>query len=247
MSEWLLLAFFLPLFPFSSVFVLLCQRLPSAYLRSAILLIWPQIGLILAANMSEPLPQWLLIWGVGTALLYAFRSLVVRELNHWVSFIAVSSWSVFWLLLSSDTALHLILLGVSTSLALLTLLSREIDKKHATVYVGVISGLAHGKPKLAGLMTITLLMIIGTPLAPSFFNNISLIAQQLPISTALTVMLVMVWFFISWSGMRVYQQLMTGEYTESIETDISLMLTQLYGLAIIAIIVFGLFFGGALV
>ena len=247
MLDWLLLAFFLPLFPLSSVFVLLFQRVKSSYLKALLLLVWPQVGLWLASNTTETLPEWIMLWGVATALLYGFRSLVIKELYHWIAFLSITSWSVFWVLIATDISLELILLGVSLSLALLTLLGREIDHKQATVYTGVISGLAHGRPKLAGLITLSLLLIIGTPLAPNFFNYFALIGQQFAESTSITFMLVLIWFFVSWSGIRLYQQLMTGDYSQMDEIDIGMNSAVAYTLVIMTIIGFGLFFGGALI
>src|SRR3569623_1433547 len=55
---WLLSAFFLPLFPLSMGFNAVFARLRHPLLRTAMLLIWPQIGVLALSLVTTPIPEW---------------------------------------------------------------------------------------------------------------------------------------------------------------------------------------------
>ena len=134
MSEiWLLMAgLFLPLFPLSMVFNELFNRLGNGKLRSVLLLVWPQLGLAIVSATGVEIPGWILAWALLTALLYGFRALVLREVNLWAGFVATSAWAVLWPVIGDNSAglsgLVFYGLGFSVPLALLVLLSGELEK-----------------------------------------------------------------------------------------------------------------------
>ena len=62
--HYVLAGLFLPLFPFSMVLNMLYARLRTPWLRSLLLLIWPQIGLIIVFSYDLSVPAWALAWAV---------------------------------------------------------------------------------------------------------------------------------------------------------------------------------------
>ena len=94
--QLLLIGFFLPLFPLSIAVNVLLERMPHAWARALVLLIWPQVGVFLVAEHIGELPDWIKYWGLATAGLYAFRMLAMREVNRWLGFLATSSWALLW-------------------------------------------------------------------------------------------------------------------------------------------------------
>src|SRR3569832_991013 len=87
---WLLSVFCLPLFPLSMGFNALFARLRHPLLRTAMLLIWPQVGVVALSLVTTPIPGWVLALAVTTSILYGVRALALRELGLWASFLATS-------------------------------------------------------------------------------------------------------------------------------------------------------------
>src|SRR3569832_1357614 len=73
---WLLSALFLPLFPLSMGFNALFARLRHPLLRTAMLLTWPQIGVVALSLVTSPIPEWVLALAVTTSILYGVRALL---------------------------------------------------------------------------------------------------------------------------------------------------------------------------
>src|SRR3569623_1666930 len=94
---WLLSAFFLPLFPLSMGFNAVFARLRHPLLRTALLLIWPQIGVLALSLEPPPLPEWVLALAVTTSILFGVRALALRELGLWTSLRSTSSGTLLWL------------------------------------------------------------------------------------------------------------------------------------------------------
>ena len=94
---YLLIGLFLPLFPQSMVFNAVLERVGHPLLRSALLLAWPQIGLLALAALDAGPPSWLVVWALASSALYAFRLLAMREMGRWTGFLATSAWALLWL------------------------------------------------------------------------------------------------------------------------------------------------------
>ena len=98
---WLLALLFLPLFPFSAAFVFVIKNIRHPWLRSALFLLWPQVGVWLLVSSGVVISEGLLYWAMSTALLYALRALVLRDVSLWLSYIGISCWSILWIVLIS--------------------------------------------------------------------------------------------------------------------------------------------------
>ena len=249
MNEWWLAAIFLPLFPFSAVFSLLFKKLRNAWLRSLVLLAWPQLGLIILNDTGNPLPSWVITWAAATSLLYAYRSLTVREVGHWLSFIAISSWSLLWLSLTSQPAdtVSLYALGFSLPFTILALLGGELEKRFMAAYAGLHGGMARSLPRLAGLLVITILAIIATPVFPGFFTMILAVLAHLKTMPVMTAGIVITWLLWSWSGMRMIQGLVTGPDSTQTTSDLDTPVTLFYSAVLLGIAILGLYSAGGLI
>ncbi len=243
---WWIAALFLPLFPFSAVFVVLVRKMSNTWLKGLVFLLWPQPGVWLVINNAGIIPQWLLYWAIGTAILYAFRALVLRELFQWLSFIAASAWSILWIVYSGNNAPDLMLfaLGFSLPMALMVLIGGDLEKRFSTVYAGLYGGISESHPRLSAMFVFTLLAVIATPLFPGFFTMMSSIMAQMLVTPVIALGLLLVWLFWSWSGILMLQGLVMGPFDEatSRKPDLGALRTAWYSLSLVAVGVFGLSF-----
>ena len=113
LTIYLLAGLFVPVFPLSMVFNRLFAATRNTWLRSLLLLLWPQIGLLLIGTAETDIPNWLLSLALFTSVFYAFRAIALREMGQWTSFLATSLWALLWVsaLNHADSTL-LILLAV---------------------------------------------------------------------------------------------------------------------------------------
>ena len=243
-TAWWLAVPFLPLFPFSVLFVLLFKRLPGTWTRSLLLLIWPLAGILLLAGGNVEIPRWVLLWAVASALLYSFRALVIRELNLWVSYIAVSAWSVLWVVLSSNSSYHLVVfaLGFSLPMALMVSLGGLLQRRFSAAYAGLYGGIAQSHPRLSAMLVFTLLAVIATPVFPGFFTMMSSIMAQMLEQPLVALGLLLVWLLWSWSGFLLLQGLVMGPVKPStaLQPDLDTRETGAYGALLVGLVLFGL-------
>lgn len=243
---WWLSVVFLPLFPFSALFVVLVKVLPNAWLKSLAFLLWPLAGVWLLGVSGSNLPEWILFWALGTALLYAFRALVLRELYLWLSYIAVSAWSVLWVVLYGTdlTDLMFFALGFSLPMALMAVLGGELTQRFSAAYGGLYGGIAQSHPRLSAMLVFTLLAVIATPLFPGFFTMMSSIMTQILTTPTIAVGLLVVWLLWSWSGILLLQGLVMGEEDElsRFSNDLAVWRVAVYGAVLIGMGIFGLSF-----
>jgi len=212
LATLLLAAVFLPLFPLSAVFNAVFERAGHSALRAGLLLIWPQIGLILARAAGPP-PDWLLVLALATALLYAFRAIALRELGQWTGFLATSLWALLWLTGPGDTlagTAHLHALGMSAPLALLALLTGWLEARLGAAYTGLNAGLAQTLPRFAGVLVVALLASAALPLFPAFFTMLALLLTSVPGMPAISLVLLITWLLWTWAGARMIQGLVVG-------------------------------------
>lgn len=246
-SPYLLAVLFLPLFPFSMLFSLVFARLRNPFLRILLLLGWPQIGVVLLTGADE-IPQWIIFWALLTSLLYALRSLALREVGLWTSFIATSSWSLLWILFyySPDIKpLSLFALGISVPLVMLTILAAGLERRFGAAYLGLYGGLAHTIPRFASILVFVVLAIIATPLFPTFFAMLTMIIKSILDAPTVAVGITIVWMLWSWAGAKFLQGLLAGpEQTE--KADLGLAGTWVYALVLIGLAGAGLYGAGAI-
>lgn len=195
----------LPLFPFSIPFNLLLARLKPAWARFAVVLIVPQLGVLVLAYFSEPIPAWLPAWALASAAFYAIRLLTVRDLVMWAGFLATSALALVWRFAAdgaTPAALHLFALGLSLPSALLMLLAGTLIRRFGAAYGGLHGGLARCLPRWSLLLVFVVLAAIATPVFPGFFILLDLAFGAGWISAATILLIWLVW---SWAGTRLLQ------------------------------------------
>jgi len=243
--SWIIAGLFLPLFPMSMLFNALMQRAGASWLRAIILLVWPLPGLwLLNEIVVVELPDWLILWASFTAVLYGFRAVVVKEINIWAGFIATSAWALVWLSLVAGVSidrLPMYVMAFSLPIALLLLLVGQIERRYESAYVGIVSGLAQAQPKLAGVIVVTMLAVIGSPLFPGFFVMLSNVTHAIIFHPSIAFVVVFVWLLWSWSSMRLSQELLVGKAQLNRNDDISQLLTVFYIGLLLSLIIAGVY------
>ena len=241
-------ALFLPLFPFSILFNCLFEVLRNSLLRGLILLIWPQLGVLLLQEVDSTIPSWLVSLGLATSLLYGFRALVLRELTHWISFLAVSTWSLLWLVggFVEGVELHLLALGISIPLGVLTLLGSCLEKRFGASYAGLYNGLGYTMPRFSGVFVFTVLAVIATPIFPGF-TAVAVCFIEITKSSLLgSITLCLIWLTWCWSGARLIQGFVIGREGQKGIEDISSGLTWAYVVVLVSLVAFGIYTLGIL-
>lgn len=247
--SWIIAGFFLPLFPLSMVFNAVFQRVRVAWLRLVVLLLWPLPGVWLLHKLAPDIPDWLPPWAILTAALYAMRAVVVRELGVWAGFLATSSWAMSWIPLATGGAVDRMLLQVLTfslPLALLVLLTAELERRYESAYAGIVSGIAQAQPRLSVILVMTTLAVIGSPLFPAFFSMLTNITDTVMVLPAIAAGVVTVWLLWSWSGIRVLQELLVGPASAQRHEDVSQWMAMIYGVLLLVLVSSSLYLSGVL-
>ena len=245
---YLLAGIFLPLFPLSMPFNLLYARVRHPFLRGLLLLSWPQIGVAIIFTNNVVVPSWLIALALLTSLLYALRSLALRDLALWTSFFATSAWALLWILFDHGVnvvQLHLIGLGVSAPLLLMAMLGAGLERRFGAAYLGLYGGLAHSIPRFSGVLVVVVLAIIATPLFPTFFAMLSLIITAMSAAPLVAVGIASVWLLWSWAGARLLQGLIVGPQDKTVE-DLSQTSMWLYIAVLVALVFAGIYWLGGL-
>lgn len=246
----LIVAIFLPLFPFSMLFNGLFGRLRSTTLRILLLLAWPSAGLALLHGLAVTPPAWLHHWAVLTALLYAFRALALRDLSLWLGHVATSAWALLWLPALSAApgdSLALQVAAFSLPLALLAWLTGRLEKTYGAAFAGPLAGLASGSPRLSGVLVLTVLAVIGTPMFPAFFALLGMVNELLQRMPMSAVGVVLVWMLWAWAGMRILQGLIVGPATDERRADLDPAHSGVLGITLLTFAIGGLWLSGSLV
>ena len=211
--HYILAGLFLPLFPFSMVLNMLYVRLRNTLLRSLVLLLWPQIGLIIVFSYDLSVPAWALAWALATSFLYALRIVALRELGLWISFVATSSWALLWVLQDNaitQLQMQLCGLGVSIPLMMMNWLCAGLESRFGAAYLGLYGGLAQALPRYSSILVLVVLAIVATPVFPMFFAMLSMILKAIPTTPLVAVVVGAVWLLWSWAGARLLQGLIVG-------------------------------------
>lgn len=238
---------FLPLFPMSMLFNLLFSRLRNPLLRGLMLLIWPQTGLAIVYYAGGDIPDWLILWALFSSLLYALRALALRELGLWISFVATSAWSLLWMLplYQADPQLnHGLIVGICIPFVMMTLLAAALEKRFGAAYLGLYGGLAQSMPRFTGVLVFVVLGIIATPLFPSFFAMLVVIAGSIASRPEIAAVAALVWLLWSWAGARVIQGLVVGTKQPGIH-DIGCAQMWQYILVLIVLLTISVYESGA--
>lgn len=227
----LLTGLFLPLFPLSMVFNRLFARTGSAGLRGVLLLVWPQAGLVLLTVADVQIPQWLMVWGLSTSVLYGFRVLALREVGLWTGFLATSSWALLWVAAGNGAApstLQAYAIAFSAPLVLLASLVAGLERRYGAAYSGLYGGLASSVPRLAAVLVLVVLAATATPVFPAFFAMLATVFATTAAAPALAVVLVLVWLLWSWAAARLLQGLVAGPVAVEPVPDLSLPSLSVY-------------------
>jgi hypothetical protein len=248
----LVAAFFLPIFPFSMLFNRMFGRLGNAWARMALLLVWPQLG-VLALVLSGAKPAaWMVWWAVATSGLYALRTVALRDLRLWTGYMATSAWSLLWpaSAFASHTAgadaLALQTAGLSAPFVLLTWIGGRLDAQLGAAYAGVCGGLAATVPRLSGLLTLAILAAVATPLVPGFFVLLATTLHVLPVVPGAALLILSVWLLWAWSGARILRGFIVGPACGTPGRDIGNAAAGLLGLIFVALVLAGIGISGDL-
>lgn len=248
-SVYMLAGLFLPLFPLSMPFNVLYTRFRTPFLRSLILLLWPQIGLAIVSAYDITVPAWVPAWSLATSLLYALRALVLREVGLWTSFVGTSAWALLWILLGNGITLlqlQLYALAVSVPLVLMTLLTAGLERRFGAAYLGLYGGLAESIPRFTWILVAVVLAIVATPLFPTFFAMLSMILRAIPTAPFVAIGVGAVWMLWSWAGARLLQGLLVGP-ANTPASDLSQPVLWLYVIVLGGLMVAGVFWSGLMV
>lgn len=246
---YLFIGLFLPLFPFSMGFNALFARSRNAMLRSALLLIWPQIGLALMSTLSGPPPQGLLAWALFTSFLYALRALALREVGQWTGFLATSLWALLWMTNTGDpqgipASVHA--LGFSIPLVLLALLTAGLEQRFGAAYTGLYGGLAQTLPRFSGVLVMVILAAVAAPLFPAFFTLLGMIVDATAGMPVAALVMLGIWLLWSWAGVRLLQGLVVGPVNRHEAGDLTAGTSWAYALTLTLLLVGGIYFTGGL-
>lgn len=210
----LLAVVFLPLFPFSAVLNAALQAVRAQWLRAALLLVWPQIGVALIVDAGLPLAQVgqpaVLAWAIGSSMFYAWRLLSARDLDIWAGFYASSAWALAWIGVvggADAMGLSAALACMSATALALSLAGHGLRTRWGDAYVGLRPGLARALPCLGAVTTLSVLAALGAPVFPVFFAMLYLLGLG---NAASVVGVLVVWLLWSWAGAQVWQGILFG-------------------------------------
>jgi len=242
-------AVFLPLFPLSMVFNWLLGRASGVFIRVALIVAWPQIGLSIWAVTNPDRPEWLVTAAVITSMLYALRALALRDIGQWTGFLATSAWALLWIPLQSETPVFVVQLyafGFSAPMALLAILAGSLERRFGAAYTGLYGGLAEVTPRLAAVLVFIVLAIIATPLFPSFFILLATILEVMSSRPGIALGVVTIWLFWSWAGARVLGGLIAGPASHPGTVDLGRPTTWSYTAVLAMLVVVSLYLLGGL-
>lgn len=243
-------ALFLPLFPLSGAFVALFMAVRSAALRTALLLLWPQIGVFLLVGAKTAAPGWLAGLALFTSALYALRAVSLREMPRWIAYLAVSAWSLLWCLaLFSEArpqALYLYAFGFSAPLVLGTLLAGRLERQFGAAYTGLYGGLAEALPRFSGVLVFVVLASVATPLFPGFAAMLATVVAGAATAPALAAAATLVWLLWTWAGIRLLHGLVVGPAGGREAPDLGWAATWAYAAALVLLFAGGIYALGEL-
>jgi NADH:ubiquinone oxidoreductase subunit 4 (subunit M) len=219
--------------------------LRNPWVRALLLLLWPQVGVLLLAQASEPAPAWFVTWALISAGLYAYRAIALREVGLWIGFVATSAWALLWVGVAEPASLHLQALSFSLPLALLSLLTGFLERRCGAAHTALGGGLAVAAPRFAALFVVAVLAAAATPVFPGFFTLLASVLDQ--VGSPLTALaLVATWLLWTWSGALLLQGMVVGAPRDTAIEDLSITATWTYAAGFVALALVGIQLGGVL-
>lgn len=210
--ELFIAAIFLPLFPLSALFNFLSSKVDDFRFRIVLIILWPLCGVAILASSTTEIPDWVFSWSIASALLYAFRSLVLKDLKRWNIYMSISAFSLIWIGFSADNSFNVWLTAFAFIVPFLfsCWVIHQVFIRFGGTYAGPIHSLATDMPHLSSLLIFSVLAIIATPIFPGFFSMIGLtqLTLQLPLFT--TIGILCTWLIWTWSGIRLIQGFIVG-------------------------------------
>lgn len=203
----LIVALFLPLFPFSFVLNGLLVRLQNPLIKCVLLLLWPQCGVLVLDVASQPIPEGYIVWSLISSALYALRLLTVRDLGRWAGFLASSALALTWV--GSDGSafdMHAMAFWFSVPSILLLLLAGSLSKRFGAAYAGLHGSTVGNVPRLTGLLVVAVLAAVATPPFPGFFAILALLHR-----TTIAPAILFIWLLWGWAAIKLIQGFLSGE------------------------------------
>ena len=206
----------------------------APWARALALALLPAAGALLLARTAPP-AHWhggLRMLALGSALLYAWRLLGVRELFVWARLQAASAGALVWLGWLHGVAGAPLLALAAALLApavLLSLLAGSMQRRVGAAYAGLRGSLAASYPRLGAALAVCLLAMLALPPFPGFLALLALL-QHLGAGAAVGVLLV--WLLWSWAGALLWQGLGFGPAWPATRVR-DLARVQLLGLALL--------------
>lgn len=238
---------FLALFPFSVVFLTIFHRLSGA-VRAVLILLWPLPGAVALVASGTDLPNWLIAWAMLSALTHAWRGLGASDAREWLGLMAVSAWPLLFAGGHSggNAAFAAIALGVPLLSA--SLVVDSVERRFGAAHAALDLRLATEAPRLAGLFVVAVMSVAALPVSPSFFAMLSLLGGQMSGTVLTPLALLGVWFFWSWSGVRLIHAVVPGARRRTTRgSDLTARQAHLTYAALVAMGLAGLFTGGILI
>ena len=226
--KFLIAASLLPIFPFSLIFNRVISWAPAYWVQAAAVVALPQVGIRLATSLPGSQLSllhsraWLALVML-TAVFYGFRALSVRDVTIWARLMATSGLTLAWVLrapLTATRGMSAAALAWSVPTALVMILAGLLARRAGGAYLGLQGGLATVLPRLSGLLTLSALAVVATPVFPSFFALIHVFsAVSLPWIWPLLLVL-LIW---GWSVGNFLQELLFGGYHGETMRDLSIL------------------------
>ncbi|MCB1864191.1 MAG: hypothetical protein KDG50_02085 [Chromatiales bacterium] len=221
-------ALFLPLFPASMLFSLVYARIANVWVRMALLLAWPQIGLLVLVQSGAEPPEWVAYWAVFTAALYGFRAVALRDLALWTAFMAVASWSLLWVAVMFGTAdvwpyIHAV--GLSIPFMLLAWITARLVAACGAAFAGACGGLAMSMPRISLVLVLAILAAVGTPLFPAFFTMLMNVTGAIATLPGVALAILLVWMLWAWASGQLIRGMVVGPASGEPATDLGRVAT----------------------
>ncbi|WP_324779623.1 hypothetical protein [Thiobacillus sedimenti] len=244
MTLLLIASLFLPLFPLSVVLNGALTKLRHPAAASALLLVWPQLGVGLLQLAPHAVPPYVVPWALLTSGLYALRLLTVRDMGRWAGFLATSGLALTWALAAAgaDLAdLHLFAFWFSLPPALMALLVHPLTRRFGAAYAGLQGGGVARLPRLSGALVVTVLAAVATPPFPGFFGLLRVLHALDWAGAAAGLAIWLVW---GWAATKLLQGFLFGAGRNAPGADIGRAPTLAFAGMLGAFIAAGLYLTG---
>ncbi len=228
----LLAGIFLPLFPLSMLTSYILQK--SVRFRYPFLVVFAVLGAVLWSQLqSLGVYEWVVYVALFTSVLYAFRSLSVKDLSRWAVYMFISTFSLIWLYPANvEGSGALLVFLFSFPFLLLFLVDTLIVRRFGSSNIRLVKGLGLGTPLLGFFTTISILGAIGVPTSSSFVNMLLLSSFSSKFAVILN------WFLWGWSGVRILSSLVFGSPAEHLKYE-SLSIRSAVSLFFLSLLSFG--------